>query len=132
MDPDRACQWQIAFASRKENVDLFYGAAGSFGTFGVITAFEIQLIDAKPFVEMTNLPVHSLLNAIEQTKVATGDPSNDYVDAIKFDKSQGVIITGRLTNALCRIIKTQRFSRAEDPWFYLYVEKILNLSFRYD
>ena len=100
---------QIVFASRKENADHFYGAAGSFGTFGVITAFEIQLIDVKPFVEVTYLPVHSLSDAIEQTKVAIEDPSNDYVDAIQFDKSQGIIITGRLTNALCRDIKTQRF-----------------------
>ena len=51
---------QIVFASRKEKADLFYGAAGSFGTLVVITAFEIQVIDAKPFVEVTYLPVHSL------------------------------------------------------------------------
>ncbi|KAK3166695.1 hypothetical protein OEA41_009820 [Lepraria neglecta] len=51
------------------------------------------------------------------------DPNNDYVDAIQFDKSQGVIITGRLTNAPCRDIKTQRFSRAEDPWFYPMLRK---------
>lgn len=79
---------QIVFASGNENADLFYGAAGSFGTFDVITAFEIQLIGAKLFVEVTYLPVYSLSDAIEQTKVATEDPSNDYVDPIQFDKAK--------------------------------------------
>lgn len=79
---------QIVFASGNENADLFYGAAGSFGTFDVITAFEIQLIGAKLFVEVTYLPVYSLSDAIEQTKVATEDPSNDYVDPVQFDKAK--------------------------------------------
>src|ERR1700704_5322126 len=49
----------IVKASPIEHSDLFYGAAGSSGTFGVITAAEIQLIPAKKYVQLAYLPVTS-------------------------------------------------------------------------
>jgi hypothetical protein len=118
----------IILASEKENADLFYGAAGSFGTFGVITAFEVQLVHAQPFVEVTYLPVHSLFDAVEQTKAASKDPSNDFVDAIQFSKYQGVIVTGCLSHAPGKNSSIQRFSRAKDPWFYIHVENKLKVN----
>ena len=35
-----------------ENTDLFWGAASSFGTLGVVTLLEVQLQDAKPCVRL--------------------------------------------------------------------------------
>ncbi|KAK1083998.1 hypothetical protein LTR33_002913 [Friedmanniomyces endolithicus] len=50
------------------------------------------------------------------------DAGNDYVDGILFAPDRGVIITGRLTDDLAADTKIQRFSRAQDPSFYLHAE----------
>ena len=45
----------VAKASRitGEKTDLFWGAASAFGTLGVVTLLEVQLRDAKPYVQLT-------------------------------------------------------------------------------
>ena len=55
---DRTVNWiefvlatgEVVKASAQERSDLFYGAAGSCGTLGTATLFEIQLIEAKEHV----------------------------------------------------------------------------------
>lgn len=54
-------------ASPRENSDLFYGAAESLGTLGVTTLLEIQLIEAKKYVELTCQPVHTIDEVLQQT-----------------------------------------------------------------
>ena len=43
----------ILNASKTENPDLLLAAAGTFGSLGVITMLEIELITSKPYVELT-------------------------------------------------------------------------------
>src|ERR1700761_9526427 len=83
---------EIVTASPKERSDLFYGTAGTFGTLGVTTLFEIQLIESKPYVELTYLPVTSVSDALSTMRLATEVQSNDYVDGIQFAADRGVII----------------------------------------
>lgn len=64
-------------ASHTERPDLFYGAASSFGTLGVTTLLEIQLIDAKSYVELSYHPVSSMSEAVDKMKEATNDTSTD-------------------------------------------------------
>ncbi|KAK1809538.1 hypothetical protein LTR12_016100 [Friedmanniomyces endolithicus] len=116
-------------ASPREREDLFEGASGSFGTLGVTTLLELRLIDAKRYVELTYHPVSSTEDALASIKAASQvDAGNDYVDGILFAPDRGVIITGRLTDDLAADIKVQRFSRAQDPWFYLYAERKIEKS----
>jgi len=68
---DRIVNWtemvlangDIVTASDTEKSDLFNGAAGSFGTFGITTLLELQLIEAKKYVELTYYPVTSVSEA---------------------------------------------------------------------
>jgi FAD/FMN-containing dehydrogenase len=55
-------------ASRTERADLFYGAAGSYGSLGIITSAEIRLMPAKLYVQLTHYPVSSLAEAIQLTR----------------------------------------------------------------
>ncbi|KAK9352070.1 hypothetical protein V1505DRAFT_318393 [Lipomyces doorenjongii] len=119
---------EIIKASSTENSDIFYGAAASFGTLGVTTLLEIQLIDSKSFVELTYFPVSSVQEAVRKFEEATADPLNDYLDGILFAKDRGVICAGRLTDTLKDGITAQCFSRATDPWFYLHAKKVLAKS----
>ena len=111
-------------ASGSEKLDLFYGAAASFGTLGVVTLLEIQLIEAKPYVELTYRPYRNITEALPQLEKATADATNDYLDGIVLAKDQIVICSGRLTDSVGAGVKIQQFTRPSDPWFYLHAQKV--------
>lgn len=113
---------EVVRLSPSEKPDLFHGAAGAVGTFGVTTLVELQLNEAKDFVETTYYPVSDMKEAILKLKEFTSQADFDYVDGIMFSKSSGAIITGRMTNNPQPGLPIQRFSGAWDPWFYLHVE----------
>ncbi|MCJ1243714.1 hypothetical protein MMC30_000911 [Trapelia coarctata] len=131
---DRTVNWieivlangDVVRASKTERPELFHGAAGTFGTLGVLTLLELQLIPAKEYVQLTYFPVNSLPGAIQRLEKLSRDTSIDYVDGILFAANRGVVITGRLTNLLSLPKDTliQRFSRGRDPWFYLHAEEL--------
>ena len=115
----------VTKSSRDLNSDLFYGAAGTFGTLGVTTLLELKLVQAKAFIQLTYLPVNSVCEAINQTKKATEDPANDFVDGILFKQNQGVVITGRLVEEPRPDASVRSFGQARDEWYYLHVEQLL-------
>lgn len=43
----------VASRTTGEKTDLFWGAASAFGTLGVVTLLEVQLREAKPYVQLT-------------------------------------------------------------------------------
>lgn len=112
-------------ASATERSDLFFGAASSFGTIGVTTLLEIQLLEAKAYVELTYYPISSIPEAVQKIEDARCDPSIEYLDGIMFGKNSGIICAGRLTDDVRPGVKVQRFTRPTDPWFYLHARKIL-------
>lgn len=113
---------EVIRCSETERTDLFHGAAGAVGSMGVTTLVELQLREAKKYVEATYHPVSSMGDAIRKIEEVTKDPSMDYVDGIIYSKTQGAIVTGRLTNDPAPGARIQRFSAAKDPWFYLHVQ----------
>lgn len=119
---------EIVIASDHEKSDLFHGAAGAVGSFGVTTLVELRLEEAKAYVETTYHPVKSMSEAIQKCKDVAADPKVDYVDGILYSKEQGVIVTGRLTNDLRPGLNVQHFSRARDPWFYSHVQNAAKKS----
>jgi delta24-sterol reductase len=137
---------EIVKASKDSLPDLFYGAASAFGTLGVITLVELQLIEARTYVELTYHPTNSIPDATRKIKEATDDVTVDYVDGILFSKHRGVICTGRLTDTLSPGLKIQSFTRPTDPWYYIHVDRktkgssepfscavpIVDYLFRYD
>jgi len=116
---------EIIKASSTENSDLFFGAASSFGTLGVTTLLEVQLIEASTYVELTHYPISGIPEAQERIAEATKDTSVDYIDGIMFAQDRGVICVGRLTNTVGADIPVQRFTGPSDPWFYIHVERLL-------
>jgi len=129
----------VTKASKDENPDLFWGCAGSYGTLGVISAIEINLIPSRKYVELEYIPV----NSYEQSVSLISDEiikQPNYIDGILFSKTRGVVMVGNLTDELKYTKKT--FSRATDNWFYLFSETIqkrktitiplVDYLFRYD
>ncbi|TVY15101.1 Delta(24)-sterol reductase, partial [Lachnellula arida] len=129
---DRIVNWiemvlgdgQVVRASKTENSDLFFGAASSFGTLGVTTLLELQLIEAKSYVKLTYFPVSGISEAQKVIQEAAKDDSNDYLDGMMLAGDRGVICVGRLTNDKSGG-KVQGFTRRSDPWFYLHVGRMM-------
>ncbi|OAX79447.1 hypothetical protein ACJ72_06233, partial [Emergomyces africanus] len=116
---------------KDENADLFHGVAGTMGTLGITTLLELRLVEAKTFVEVSYWPVWSVHEAVEKVRLEAARPAGevDYVDGILFAADRGVVISGRLSDAITAPDgRIQRFTRARDPWFYLHVEEMLTKS----
>ena len=130
---DRTVNWieiilpdgSIVTASNIDRPDLFHGAAAAYGTLGVITLLEVQLINAKTYVEITYYPVNSVAEAIRKLEETAADSSTDYLDGILFSRDNGIICRGRLTDSLQDDTRIQRFLRKGDPWFYLHAKKFI-------
>jgi delta24-sterol reductase len=115
---------EVIWASATEHRDLFFTAAGSCGSLGVITLLEMELIDARAYVELQYIPVDSVQEAVHQLRNHQDKPDVDYMDGIMYSMTSGVIMIGRLTNTTIPG-RTQRFDRAQDPWFYMHAEDVL-------
>ncbi|KAF1947317.1 FAD binding domain-containing protein [Clathrospora elynae] len=115
----------LVTASQSENQELFEGLRGSFGTLGVLTMVEMQLIPLKQLVEVTYHPTFSFENAMSKMRYHTTDQRNDYVDGILFSKGAGIIVTGRLVDTEhIPSIPIQRFSRPWDEWFWIHAKSL--------
>ncbi|GAB7340939.1 hypothetical protein MBLNU457_7286t2 [Dothideomycetes sp. NU457] len=112
---------RICRASPTEHADLFFGAAGSLGTMAVGTLFEVRLVPATKYVEVTYHPVTSVAAAVEKIEECMKDTANDYVDAVLLYTNQGAVVTGRLVDHIPSSVPIQTFHGPWDPWFYLHV-----------
>ncbi|KAK5110378.1 hypothetical protein LTR62_006086 [Meristemomyces frigidus] len=120
---------QIVTASSTEHSDLFYAAAGSFGTLGVMTMMEIQCIDASQYVKLRYQPTIGIRETLRALQEACSlDAGNDYVDGILLSRDRGVIISGNLTDDVPSNSRIQRFARASDPWHYIHADRITSHS----
>ena len=115
---------EVMTASKDEKPDLFWGAASSFGTLGVVTLLEVQLIEAKSYVELTYHLCGGGGEMVERIRSETERPENDYVDAIAFTPESTLICTGKLVDALPPGAKARTFTRRQDPWFYIRAEQV--------
>ncbi|KAL6703713.1 hypothetical protein ACN47E_009407 [Coniothyrium glycines] len=118
---------ETIWASANQHRDLFFTAAGSCGSLGVITLLEMELIDAAPFVELEYIPVAGTGDAVKQLRHYAMQADVDYMDGILYSIDKGVVMVGRLTDQAIPG-RTRSFDKASDPWFYMHVEDILKRS----
>lgn len=117
---------EVVQASEHERADLLNAAAGSFGTFGVITMLEIRLLPAKPYVELTFSPIAGMDEAVRLIEEHTESKETDYLEGIMFSLHSGLIISGKFVNKTpSQNLPISRYTRAQDPWFYLRAQQVL-------
>ena len=141
---DRSAKWlemilasgEVVTASENQREDLFRGAAGTFGTLGVTTSFELKLIEAKRFVELTYLPVKNIQQAVDtiedaMSKDISGEQPIDFLDGIMFGPDHGVIMRGKMIESPQSKTTTESssspqqittFHKPWDQWFYLHAQ----------
>jgi Delta24-sterol reductase len=117
---------RVVTTSKTELPDLLDASRGSFGTLGIATLLGVQLMEAKTFVHLVCHPIFDVPGAIEKIKIVIADDANDYVDGILFALDRGVVMAGHLTDKVASGVPVQTFSRAQDPWFYIHIERLFN------
>ncbi|KGQ05484.1 Delta(24)-sterol reductase [Beauveria bassiana D1-5] len=115
----------VARASKTDNPELFWGAASAFGTLGVVTLLEVELRDAKEYVELTYALTTNSRDTVRVMEEAAAREETDYIDGIVFSKDATVVCIGRLTDEMPKGTSPQRFSRRSDPWFYIRAQQVL-------
>ena len=109
-------------ASPTQHADLFAGTAASYGSLGILTRIKLKLIPAKPFVRVCYERVHNAAEALELLRSHSKLLAVEYLDAILFSPTHGVIISGSLSDEVD--LPVARFSRAIDEWHYLHAQTI--------
>lgn len=113
----------IRTASEAEERELLLACASSFGTIAVLTALEVQLVEAKQYVRMGYHPVTDAASAVRQIEHMHDDPSVDYIDGILWSSSAGVILVGKQVSEKPSTAKSCTFSKRRDPWFWMHAQK---------
>ncbi|UJR32453.1 hypothetical protein I4U23_019915 [Adineta vaga] len=116
---------QIITCSSMKDSDLFYGALGSCGTFGLLIRATLHVLDipSNCFVQCnyhwTNEPIEFI------SSLAQDHYHEDYIDAIVFS-NYSVVITGQRIDKISipKNERIQRFSRSWDPWYYQHVKQL--------
>jgi Delta24-sterol reductase len=112
----------VVRASPTEHADLFFSLPWSYGAHGILTALELPVIPAKPYVRLTYRPVRGLAEASEQfTTLACAREPPEFLDAILFSKDFGVLIFGDFAE-LPAGEQANPIGRYDKPWFYKHVE----------
>jgi delta24-sterol reductase len=115
---------EVIWASAEQHRDLFFTAAGSCGSLGVITLLKMELIEAKSHVELEYIPVRNVEEAVQELRHYEGEADVAYMDGIMYSMTSGVIMIGRLTDKAIPG-RSPTFDRAADPWFYMHAEDVL-------
>ena len=110
-------------ASREELPELFWGAASSFGTLGVVTLLEVRLRDAAKYVQLTYFPFANMTDAMNTVEAETANKGVNFLDGIVFSRENIVVCSGVLHDNLPTGTEVQHFLRRQDPWFYIYVQR---------
>lgn len=116
---------EVTKASKTERQDIFWGAASAFGTLGVVTLLQIQLIDAKKYVELDYSVSPTAETAVTRIQEECNKPTNDFVDGIVYTLDATVIMAGRLVDTVPQGVTPRQFMRRKDPWFYIRAERVM-------
>jgi Delta24-sterol reductase len=113
---------EVLCASEDSHAELFRGAATSCGTMGLVTMLCIQLIDAKPFLSLTYIRIHSMEEVLRRIKLEQDNAAIDYIDGMMFSQNSGVLCLGTMTDTTPQDAEMVHFSRPQDDWFYINAE----------
>ncbi|CAI6097626.1 unnamed protein product [Clonostachys chloroleuca] len=102
-------------ANHEHNADLLEHAAGSLGTFGIVTLCTVELIPAQKYVEVELQLVEDVVTAHSIFEEKTSDESIHFIDGVYFKKNRIGVMLSRFIDT---VPKGQRaLKKMEVHWF---------------
>jgi delta24-sterol reductase len=115
---------RVVRASAEQHADLFRALPFSYGAHGMLTALELPVIPARPYVRLTYRGTNSLDQMCREfTRLATSDRPPEFLDALLYTRERGVLMYGDFAD-LPQGEKPNRISRFYKPWFYKHAERL--------
>jgi delta24-sterol reductase len=109
-------------ASNTENADLFNALPWSSGSLGFLTAVDLRIIPAQPWVWVEYHPVRGFDAICETfTKLVTGATQPEFIEGLMYSRDFAVIATGNFADSPM----SGPINRADNwrkPWYYRHVE----------
>ena len=90
----------VIWVDKDNNTELFSAIPFSYGTFGFLTAVDIDIVPYKPFLKHTYHPTNTLEEAVDLLNKLSNDPDIDTVEGIVFSKTQSVIMSGKFVSEI--------------------------------
>ena len=84
----------VVWCDKDNHPELYHAIPWSYGTFGFLTALDIELIPYKPYVKHTYIPVQSLKESVDIIETLSNDSSIDTVEGILYTRERGVVMKG--------------------------------------
>ncbi len=115
--------------SKEINPDLFYGVSGAYGSLGMITLIEIQLIESKPWVKLQK----HRLNSVQECIKLISELHNkvDFIEGFIFGPNECYVIEGQLiTDEESQSIQEIFTLSFWKPWFFQQIRKTKSSTFK--
>jgi delta24-sterol reductase len=115
--------------SREENSDLFHAIPWSYGGLGFVTAVEIKMIRAQPFVRIEYVPYtdyDKLMKDFAAESMKTKD-GHEFLEIIQYSKTTAVFMKADFASAeSASYWQRNSIGLWYKPWFYKHVESVLS------
>ncbi|TFD25648.1 FAD-binding oxidoreductase [Cryobacterium sp. TMS1-13-1] len=94
---------ELLTASRRENPELYHAFPNSYGTLGYAVRLRIELEPVQPFVNLTHVRFHALVDLVAAINgiLLTGSLDGvavDYLDGVVFSADESYLCVGRQTS----------------------------------
>ena len=90
----------VICCDKDNNNELFAAIPFSYGTFGFLTAVDIDIVPYKPYLKHTYHPTKTLKEAVDLLENLSNDPDVDTVEGIVYSESESVIMSGKFVDAV--------------------------------
>lgn len=112
-------------ASPVESEDLYYAVPGSYGSFGVLTSAEIQLVPAKKGIHLRYHVFSTPQEAVKKLlNLSKDSESADFLDGIILKKDLAVVIEGNLIAEIPKNLPQFSAESATTPYYYQHVQQV--------
>ena len=115
----------VVRASATEHADLFHALPWSYGALGFLTAVELRVIPAKPYVRVTYEPVLGLGAICARfTQLCTARTPPEFLEVLFFERECAVIVHGDFAERP-EGAPVNHIARFYKPWFHKHIESFL-------
>ena len=85
----------VIWCDKDNNNELFSAIPFSYGTFGFLTAVDIDIVPYKPYLRHTYYPTNTLEEAVDLLNKLSNDPDIDTVEGIVYSETESVVMSGK-------------------------------------
>lgn len=120
-----SAEGKLIRATPTENEELYYALPGSYGSLGILTSAEIQLIPAKKSVRLRYHVFSQPKQAVERLLNLSKQPGSiDFLDGIILKSDLAVVIEGHLVEDDFEHLTQYSSETAFGPYYYQHVHQI--------